>query len=284
LDLGSGPGSCGIACAHYFKQLGVSELELNAVDHSATALAALEPLAEVVLDNKIKVKTRLGDAYRMETWPEGPFDIIIAGFVLNEMKSLNLAALQQWVEGMKSKLSPNGLIIILEPALKVTSQRLQKLSDAVAAQNSISRIAPKLDAQPCPQLVDGIHWSHEVRHWQIPTTTEFINRKLHRDLRDVRFTFAAFSNQKIPAVPSTAIRIVSDIQIIKGLIRFIGVQNGQLQTVEISTRGHSKHDVKVLASRFERGDILCHSQAPSEKIRLSNISDLQIIWSARPNN
>jgi hypothetical protein len=185
---------------------------------------------------------------------------------------------------MKDRLTPDGLILILEPALKVTSQRLQKLSDEIAAQDIISRIGPELDAHPCPQLADGVHWSHEVRYWQIPSTTEFINRKLHRDLRDVRFTFAAFSNQKIKALDSSAIRIVSDIQIIKGFLRFIGVQNGQLQTVEISTRGLSKHDVKLLASKFERGDIVSHAQPVGAKVRLNNTTDLKIIWAAQPRN
>jgi SAM-dependent methyltransferase len=284
LDLGSGPGSCGVACAHYFKELGVKELELNSLDHSATALAALEPFAAAVLGNKYDVKTRIGDAHRAETWPEGPFDIIIAGFVLNEMKSLSHQALIQWIESMKDRLTPDGLILILEPALKITSQRLQKLSDEIAAQDIVTRIGPELDAHPCPQLADGVHWSHEVRHWQIPTTTEFINRKLHRDLRDVRFTFAAFSNQKVKTMDSSAIRIVSDIQIMKGLLRFIGVQNGQLQTVEVSTRGLSKHDVKLLAAKFERGDIVSHSQPPASKVRLSDSAGLQTIWAAQPRN
>jgi len=284
LDLGSGPGSCGIACAHYFKQLGVPAIELNALDHSATALAALEPFAEAVLGNKCLVKTRIGDAHRADTWPEGPFDIIIAGFVLNEMKSLSQPALIEWIESMKDRLTPDGLILILEPALKVTSQRLQKLSDEIAAHEIVARIGPELDAHPCPQLADGVHWSHEVRHWQIPSTTEFINRKLHRDLRDVRFTFAAFSNQKIKSLDQSAIRIVSDIQIIKGLLRFIGVQNGQLQTVEVSTRGLSKHDVKVLASKFERGDIVSHSQPYAAKVRLTDSAELKIVWAAQPRN
>ena len=284
LDLGSGPGSCGIACAHYFKQLGVPALELNALDHSATALAALEPFAEAVLGNKCHVKTRIGDAHRTDTWPEGPFDIIIAGFVLNEMKSLNQSALVAWIESMKDRLTPDGLILILEPALKVTSQRLQKLSDEIAAHEIVARIGPELDAHPCPQLADGVHWSHEVRHWQIPSNTEFINRKLHRDLRDVRFTFAAFSDQKIKSLDQSAIRIVSDIQIIKGLLRFIGVQNGQLQTVEVSTRGLSKHDVKVLAAKFERGDIVSHSQPYAAKVRLTDSAELKIVWAAQPRN
>lgn len=284
LDLGSGPGSCGVSCAHYFKQLGVSDLELNAIDHSATALAALEPFAEAVLGNKYRVKTRIGDAHRVDTWPEGQFDIIVAGFVLNEMKSLNQSALIEWIESMSERLTPNGLIIILEPALKVTSQRLQKLSDAIAAEDVITRIGPELDAHPCPQLADGVHWSHEVRTWHIPQTTEYINRKLHRDLRDIRFTFAAFSNQKISPLPRSTIRIVSDIQIIKGLIRFIGVQDGQLQTIEVSTRGLSKHEVKVLAARFERGDLVNHTQPSSAKVRLTNTSELQTVWAAQPRN
>lgn len=284
LDLGSGPGSCGVACAHYFKELGVKELELNALDHSATALAALEPFAEAVLGNEYNVKTRIGDAHRADTWPEGPFDIIIAGFVLNEMKSLNQPALVEWVESMKDRLTPEGLILILEPALKITSQRLQKLSDEIAAHEIVTRIGPELDAHPCPQLADGVHWSHEVRHWQIPSTTEFINRKLHRDLRDVRFSFAAFSDQTIPRLESSAIRIVSDIQIIKGLLRFIGVQNGQLQTIEVSTRGISKHDVKLLAAKFERGDIVSHSQPSAPKVRLTDSADLKIVWAAQPRN
>ncbi len=185
---------------------------------------------------------------------------------------------------MKDRLTPDGLILILEPALKVTSQRLQKLSDEIAAHEIVSRIGPELDAHPCPQLADGVHWSHEVRHWQIPSTTEFINRKLHRDLRDVRFTFAAFSNQKIKSLDQSSIRIVSDIQIIKGLLRFIGVQNGQLQTVEVSTRGLSKHDVKVLAAKFERGDMVSHSQPYAAKVRLTDSAELKIVWAAQPRN
>jgi hypothetical protein len=107
---------------------------------------------------------------------------------------------------------------------------------------------------------------------------------LHRDLRDVRFTFAAFSNQKVKTMDSSAIRIVSDIQIIKGLLRFIGVQNRQLQTVEISTRGLSKHDVKLLAAKFERGDVVSHTQQPAAKVRLMTATDLQIVWAAQPRN
>jgi len=83
---------------------------------------------------------------------------------------------------------------------------------------------------------------------------------------------------------SSAIRIVSDIQIIKGLLRFIGVQNGQLQTVEVSTRGLSKHDVKLLAAKFERGDIVSHTQPAAAKVRLNNTADLKIIWAAQPRN
>lgn len=281
LDLGAGPGSCGVACAHYFKELGGDSVELVAVDRSAMALATLEEFAQAVLGDSVKVTSRVGDAQRSETWPEGPFDIILAGFVMNEMKTLSKESLLEWVESLQSHLTPAGMIIILEPALKVTSNRLQYLSDGVASQKIITRIGPDLDAHPCPQLAEGIHWSHEVRHWQAPPSTDFINRKLHRDLREVRFSFAAFSDQAIPPLSHSVMRIISDIQIIKGLVRFIVSQQGQVQTVEIPTRGLSKHEVKEYAARLERGDLVSHAQPAASKVRLNHPADLSIIWSAK---
>jgi hypothetical protein len=75
--------------------------------------------------------------------------------------------------------------------------------------------------------------------------------------------------------------VVSDVQIIKGMLRFIGIQRGDLQTVEVPTRGLSKHDIKLLAETFERGDVIAHAQAPAPRVRLSGTAELRIVYSAR---
>ena len=277
LDLGCGPGSCGVAAAHRLRQLGVAEVRLTGVDKSPSALAAMESFGRAVLGPDASVRTRIGDAARPETWPDGRFDLIVAGFVLNEMPQLDAAALLRWFGELKARLAPGGLILILEPALRITAERLQRLSDAVAA-GEMTRIAPELDARPDPQLGAGEHWSHETRAWEAPASTAFVNRHLHRDLREVRFSFAAFSAAPLAPLPAGLSRLVSDVQIIKGLLRFIAVREGRIESVEVPTRGLSKHEVKQLAARFGRGDVVRYSHAPAPKLRLANHGELEVFW------
>jgi SAM-dependent methyltransferase len=281
LDLGSGPGSCGVSVAHRLLADGAQRVSLHALDKSPSALVALEDFAEATLGKRVDVSTRVGDASRPAAWPEETFDVIVAGFVLNELKELDADGMMRWVAELKRRLHPDGLLIILEPALRVTAERLQRLSDRVAAEGLLTRLGPDLDALPCPQLAQGLHWTHEARHWHAPASTEFVNRKLHRDLREVRFSFALFSNQVTPPLDPAAVRVVSDVQIIKGMLRFIGIQHGTLQTVEVPTRGLSKHEVKLLAETFERGDIIAHAQAPAPRVRLSGVPELQVLYTAR---
>ena len=277
LDLGSGPGSCGVAAAYRLRQAGFTKLSLHGVDKSPSALASMESFALATLGDAVETKTRIGDASRPETWPEGPFDLIVAGFVMNEMPHLDHAALLRWFGQLKAKLAPGGLILILEPALRITAKRLQRLSDTVAAGEMI-RIAPELDALPDPQLGPGEHWSHETRAWEAPASTEFVNRHLHRDLREVRFSFAAFSDAALAPLPSGLSRLVSDVQIIKGLLRFITIREGRIESVEVPTRGLSKHEVKKLAASFGRGDIVRHPHPAAPKLRLANHEELTVFW------
>jgi SAM-dependent methyltransferase len=277
LDLGSGPGSCGVAAAYRLREAGFAKLRLHGVDKSPSALASMEAFAHATLGEAVETKTRLGDAARPETWPEGPFDVIVAGFVMNEMPQLDQAALLRWFAELKAKLAPGGLILILEPALRVTAERLQRLSDAVAA-GTMTRIAPELDALPDPQLGPGEHWSHETRAWEAPASAAFVNRHLHRDLREVRFSFAAFSEAALAPLPAGLSRLISDVQIIKGLLRFISIRDGRIEAVEVPTRGLSKHEVKKLAATFGRGDIVRHPHPAEAKLRLANHEELKVFW------
>ncbi len=280
LDLGSGPGSCGVAAAYRLKSLGFAALSLTGVDKSPSALVAMEAFAREVLGDGVGVLSRVGDIARPETWPDGQHDLIVAGFVLNEMPLLDQAGLLKWVELVRERLRPGGMLLILEPALKITSEKLQKLSDACAGTGLIARIAPDLNQLPDPQLSSGEHWSHEARPWEAPASTEFVNRRLHRDLREVRFSFAAFSDAELPGLPAGLSRLVSDVQIIKGLLRFITIREGCLETVEIPTRGLSKHEVKKLAATFGRGDVIRHEHPASPRLRLVDYKDFKVFWTA----
>lgn len=281
LDLGSGPGSCGVSAARRLLEGGAHRVSLVGLDKSPCALAAMEAFAQSSLGERVDVATRVGDASRATSWPDETFDVIVAGFVMNELQDHDADGLLRWVADLQRRLHPEGLLIILEPALRITAERLQRLSDRVAAEGLLTRIGPDLDALPCPQLAQGLHWTHEARRWAAPASTEFVNRRLHRDLREVRFSFAAFSNQTLPAMDPSAVRVASDVQIIKGMLRFIGIHRGALQTVEVPTRGLSKHDVKQLAATFERGDVVAHAQPAGPRVRLKDAAELRILYAAQ---
>jgi SAM-dependent methyltransferase len=142
LDLGAGPGSCGVSVAHHLRRRGAGRVELAAVDRSPGALAGLERFAEDFLGSPVAVRTRVGDASRPETWPEGDFDVIVAGFVLNEMPHLDAKSTLAWFATLRRRLRPGGLILLLEPALRTTAERLQRLSEQVCAEGGLTRVGP----------------------------------------------------------------------------------------------------------------------------------------------
>jgi len=127
LDLGSGPGSCGLRAARWLSAGGSAPGELSLVDRSAAGLAAAEAAAPAAAPGW-SVAARVGDARDPAGWPEGGFDLIVAGFVLNEL-GLDDAGLDAWLESTAARLAPGGLLILIEPALRATAEPLRRLSD-----------------------------------------------------------------------------------------------------------------------------------------------------------
>jgi SAM-dependent methyltransferase len=269
LDLGSGPGSCGLRAARFLSNRGETAGELHLVDHSAFALAAADRVGSSAAPGWT-ILGRVGDARSPHTWPEGSFDLILAGFVLNEL-GLDEPGRDAWLEAAASRLAPEGLLILIEPALRETAEPLRRLSDRRASVSPL-RIGPEVDDSPCPML-GSEHWDHEVRAWQAPPATEFLNRKLHRSLGAVRFSQALFSDASLPPLPPEAARVVAQPQLIKGLFRLVLSSGGRLRTVEVPTRGWSKREAKDYAAGFERGDLV--TVPVGEHRRLASPSELR---------
>lgn len=273
LDLGSGAGGCGLRAARKLaEQVGAGNVELVAVDRSASALAALEATAAAACPG-VRVTTRLGDARETPSWPEGDFDLIVAGFVLNELGLREAGEKSAWLRQLATQLAPGGLVAVIEPALRATAEPLRRLSDA-QARRSPRRIGPEVDALPCP-LLGGEHWDHEVRAWSPPPLTEHLNRKLHRDLGAIRFSQALFSDAELAPLPEGAARIVAEPQLLKGLYRIVVSAGGRLRTVEIPTRGLSKREAKSLAAGFARGDIVALPGSDETRQRLAGAAELR---------
>ena len=160
-------------------------------------------------------------------------------------------------------LAERGALVALEPALKITAERLQRASDAFAANpgKPFFRLAPELGAHPCPLLREGIFWNHEARKWTPPETLAFLNRTLFRDLSVLKFSWCALGKTPgrafaVPEGAADVVRLVSPLEATKSCLRFVGVNpRGEKISAEIPTRGLSKSEVKKIAVEWERGDV-----------------------------
>jgi len=274
LDLGSGAAPCGFAAAKIFGEIFPErEIILTAFDRSRTSLEAARELASEaisagVFSKKFSFSAICGDlknfSPKSKTAPFPSQDLILLGWSLNECVPAPAEAVL-FLKNLAPALAETGSLVVLEPALKSTSERLQRASDFFATTGRgapFFRLAPEIGEHACPLLREGVFWNHEVRAWHPPETLEFLNRTLFREIGVLKFSWCALGKMrgKIFAVPAGAkeiVRLVSPIEATKTCLRFVGVNpRGEKISVEIPTRGFSKHEVKKMAASRERGDIV----------------------------
>lgn len=263
LDLGSGSAPCGLAFAAALRErFPESKLELVAADRSRAALDAIPPLVE-----KLQIRTEVSDLKNF-AGTQSAFDFIILGWSLNEIvpagadDSVEKALV--FLKKLSASLKPTGTLVVFEPALKTTTERLQRVSDYFAASPGLPfrRVAPELGNHRDPLLAEGgISWNHEVRRWMPPASLEFINRKLFREIQVLKFSWCALGKTaaQLPPAPANTSgfhRLISPLELTKSSLRFVAVNaSGEKLNVEIPTRGLSKSQCKKIVAEWERGDI-----------------------------
>ena len=290
LDLGAGLGGATLGAATLLRQFPfIPAVETLAVDQSTASLAALRELAR---DNSahlpgIDLQTAKGD---LKTWfrkapRDDRWDIITASFSLGEgfFDSPDTAVLD-WIKTALSRLRPNGLLLIAEPSLRETSERLERLRDLISAENSARIWAPCPHHRDCPLLATGKFWCHEVRNWIVPESLSFLNRHLFRSVRDLKFSFLLLGpppeSGPLPAFPASHMRLVSPMSDMKGRYMWTGCAgDGQRYEYEIQKRDLSRED-KTALDQVERGDLADVSASDPlgnpNKRRVKTIADLWI--------
>ena len=215
LDLGSGPGPMAFAA------LDAGAAEVTAADRSAPALALARALAAEA-EEALATRSWSGGAL-----PEGQFDAVLLGHVLNELGGTGPAALArrgELVERAAAQLKPGGSVVILEPALRDTSRDLLAVRDALVGRGYAVR-APCLWRGPCPALVRPGDWCHAERRWSPPPLLDALARAagLHKDELKMSYLVLAPKGEEWPALPPGRLfRIVSEPLEGKGRQRFMG--------------------------------------------------------------
>ena len=144
LDLGAGTGAAGSLIR---ERLGPA-VEVVSVDRVSTGPGV------VVADLRQRGRPR---------GVEGRFDLIVAAHLLNELgTTLDVTARAALVFSWgRELLEENGLIVLLEPALRETSRELLEVRDRLG-QAGFFVVAPCLWQGPCPALARERDWCHDT--------------------------------------------------------------------------------------------------------------------------
>ncbi|MDP3505434.1 MAG: small ribosomal subunit Rsm22 family protein [Myxococcales bacterium] len=213
LDLGSGPGPLA------FAGIDAGASETIAADRSKPALELARQLA---IASSESLGTREWSPER--PLPEGKFDVITMGHVLNELFNGDIQKRADLVEKVLERVKPGGSLVVMEPALRDTSRALLQVRDVLVAKGYAVR-APCMFRGPCPALVKPSDWCHAERQWRMPPLTEVLARTagLHKEsLKMSYLVLAPKSEAWAEPPPGRVLRIVSEALEGKGRQRFMG--------------------------------------------------------------
>lgn len=290
LDLGCGTGAAGLSALRFLRAENIpNPLKIRAVDYSGKSLDYLRrlhaDLSPLWPDSTLKTERR-DLREELDLRPKDRHDLVLLSSSFNEFvppEDSETNAATDTLASLGRLLKPGGLLLILEPALRATAERLHLAAAQVAATTELHLHAPYFNGLPCPMALEGCkHHSHEVRPWKAPATAQTLNAPLGLNLRDLKFSFVALSLKAPETFPPGTLRLVSPISKKKGHYRFVGIDaNGKEYACEIQTRDLAPQGRKTL-ERLNRGDVirLKNPQAIGQenRLRLSSLENLEPLF------
>ncbi len=199
LDLGAGLGTTTLGIADFAHGRGIDTLEVTAVERDAASLRLFRALAEECRHNpnrpdvpSIELDARTGDLRDLPNRSvSGPWDLIVVGLALNELwrdASDCIARRAAWLKRLRSTLTDNGSLIVIEPALRDVSRNLHRVCAHLESHN-IPAFSPSTHTLPCPLLRRERDWCHEQDSSSLPD--ELIPVAKAAGLRFERLTWSA---------------------------------------------------------------------------------------------
>jgi SAM-dependent methyltransferase len=229
LDFGCGPGTAAIAT----------------LLHRPVADLVLVDVVDEALDDARFFCAELGvQARTMHEVPDEKFDLILAANVFAE----HLAPLEE-------RLSDDGHLIVIEPALQSTTKRLMKWrDDAVARGFKIA--APCIGTAKCPMLEREDLWCHQDVPWPRPATVAEIDRRVGLTKESLKYSYAVITKHgRTLADLAADVRVVSNLHKEKGKAwAWVCGREGPLCRAEVLSRHRS--DSTAAFFRADRGHVL----------------------------
>jgi ribosomal protein RSM22 (predicted rRNA methylase) len=273
LDLGSGPGPMAFAA------LDAGAAEVTAADRSKPALTLARSLAAEAGE---ALATREWDPTRKAAPPEGHYDVITMGHVLNELYGTGDEAVKPraaLLEQVLAQVKKGGSLVVLEPALRETSRLLLKVRDVMVEKGYAIR-APCMYRGACQALVKETDWCHAERSWAMPRVVEELARAagLHKEALKMSYLVLAPKGEPwAEARPERLFRIVSESLEGKGRQRYIGCGPEGRMGLAMQEKHRTEKNERFF--KLHRGDVVAvtNTEEKGDGLALDDRSEVSVI-------
>ncbi len=242
LDFGSGPGTASLAA--------VDEL-----DHPQLTLVDIVGEAHTDAEWLLGTYAAGRASFGFKNEVSGRYDVVLAVNVLAEMR--DASELRRILE---TAVEPSGYFILIEPALKETTQRVQAWRDELAAAGW-TIAAPCLGATRCPLRTSDELWCHQDLPWKRPAFVDDVDRRVGLDKQSLQFSYLIIT--KTGAARPGGWRVVSNAHRAKGRV-WMSLCGKDLIRAELLTRFRSEKTADFEHAR--RGDVLTIEPTPTGRL------------------
>ncbi|HEY4177633.1 MAG TPA: small ribosomal subunit Rsm22 family protein [Kofleriaceae bacterium] len=251
VDLGAGCGAMSLGALATLTE----PMEITAIDRDREALQ-IAAAAVKAFAPSATFSTTKADATSASI---PPADLVLMGTLLNELDAPARLAL---VRRALASLSPDGALIILEPALRETTRALHELRDAIIGDAFVFAPCTRQCA-PCPALADPTDWCHEHRRVELPHRTAELARLTH--LRDDGLKFSYLVLRTTAATLSddaSAWRVTGSPWAQKGKVEVLACSNSGRTKLRLLKRNRVASNRAL--ENVERGDIVTVDAQPDD--------------------
>jgi len=270
LDIGCGEGAA--MFGFFFARNGISNAEftVRGIEASAMMLEKCRAFADHLISRHRNLRVflcrrRLNPRLGREI--EGTYDAILCVNSLAEIIPTGPIS-PGLVIGLLRHLKPGGVIVIIEPALKIFARRLMTLRDGLTGLSTARIILPCLHGAACPLLrIPGRNeWCHETRIWEPPAYLLRLNRGLNREIDRLKFSCLVVAREK-SAEPSTVkYRVVSRRLKEKGKMKcYLCTPEGRFEMVRLDK---DRSESNAAFDEIRQGDVLSFEDAELKEGRV----------------
>lgn len=129
------------------------------------------------------------------------FHLWLMSFVLNEFHESPEALASSLLKSWDRHLEPEGLAILVEPALRLQSRRILELRRAILEQDRSGEfqvLLPCLGHQACGALADPEDWCHEEVAWWRPPYLRLLDELTGLDRKSLPFSYLVVIRSRRP--------------------------------------------------------------------------------------